>query len=104
MNNYTLEGMPAMVGLMLEKLERIEKEMSDLKAKYESAPTLSDGDDELMNFQEACTFLKVKANTLHRWKRDMTIPFQKIGTKVYFKKSDIVNYNKIEIKKPRGFR
>lgn len=104
MSNYTLEGMPAMVGLMLEKLERIEKEMSELKAKYESAPLLPEIDDELLSPQEACVYLKVTRNTLHRWKRDMTIPFQKIGTKVYFKKSDIVNYNKIEIKKPRGFR
>ncbi|WP_282638065.1 helix-turn-helix domain-containing protein [Sphingobacterium thalpophilum] len=72
--------------------------------KYSSAPQLPDNFDDLLTIPEACAFLKVTQNTLHRWKRNRTIPYQKIGTRTYFKKSDLEQYNKIEVKKPKGLK
>lgn len=104
MGEITFEQVPHVLGLILKKMEGLEEEIKGLKEKYESAPTLPNDHDELLTQPEAITFLKVSANTLHRWKRNGTIPYRKIGTRSYFKKSDLEEYNKTEIKKPKGLR
>ncbi len=95
----TLEQVPKAVGLILEKLSAMEVEMAELKAKYESAPPPPKTDDELLTVDEACTFLKIKQNALYRWKREKLIPFVKIGSRTYFKKSELENYSKLDIRK-----
>src|SRR5690606_35221916 len=104
MSEITFEQVPHVLGLILKKMEGLEEEIKGLKEKYESAPTLPNDHDELLTFDEALVVLKIKKNTLHRWKRDGIIPYRKIGTRNYFKKSDLEEYNKIEIKKPKGLR
>lgn len=97
-----------------EAVEAIYKELIDTRKllseviqkfdSYSSAPKLPEDFENLMTIKEVCDFLGVKANTIHRWKRNKSIPFQKIGTKTYFNKSDVLNYNKTEVKKPKGLR
>ncbi|MBD1434844.1 helix-turn-helix domain-containing protein [Sphingobacterium sp. DN00404] len=65
---------------------------------------IKENKDELMTVAEAALFLKVSINTVRKWARESKIPHSKIGTWNYFKKSDLENYNRIEIKKPRGLR
>ncbi|TDS14770.1 helix-turn-helix domain-containing protein [Sphingobacterium paludis] len=95
----TLEQVPVAVGLILEKLSALEIEMAELKAKYESAPAAPKSDDELLTVKEACVFLKIKQNALYRWKREKLIPYTKIGSRTYFKKLDLENYSKLDIRK-----
>lgn len=97
-----------------EAVEAIYKELVDTRKLlgeviqklegYNSAPQIPDDFDALLTIPEACIYLKVQPNTIHRWKRNKSIPYQKIGTRTYFKKSDLDNYNKIEVKKPKGLK
>lgn len=100
----TFDQVPGALGLILEKLDKVEAELAELKAAYQSAPPLPDDIDRLLTIAEACEMLKVKPNSIHRWKREGKIPYRKVGTKTFFKKSDLENYNKIEVKKPKGLR
>lgn len=105
MNNInSLEQVPRAVGLILDKMEALEKELADLKSRYENAPILPDDHNEFMRFPEAFKFLKITRNTLHVWVRNGKIPYSTIGSTKYFKKADLENYNKFEIKKPKGLR
>lgn len=101
--NITFDTLPAAVEVILNTVKRLEAEIISIKERLE---VLSENKnhDELLTFDEAIAFLKVTANTLHRWKRNGTIPYRKIGTKNYFKRSDLEEYNKVEIIKPRGLR
>lgn len=95
----TFEQIPEALGLILDKLSALELEMADLKSKYENAPPLPKPDEELLTIKEACVFLKIKQNALYRWKREKLIPFVKIGSRTYFKKVDLENYSKLDIRK-----
>lgn len=103
LENITFDTLPAAVELILKTVKRLEAEIISIKERLE-ASSENKNDDELLTFDEAIAFFKVTANTLHRWKRNGTIPYRKIGTKNYFKRSDLEEYNKIEIKKPKGLR
>ena len=101
--NITFDTLPAAVEVILKTVKRLEAEIISIKERLE-VPSENKNNDELLTFEEALSILKIKKNTLHRWKRNGTIPYRKIGTKNYFKKSDLEEYNKIEIKKPKGLR
>jgi len=102
--NITFEQIPDILGQILEKMSILEAKIETIQDKYNSAPELPDNHDELLTFPEALIFLKITRNTLHRWKREGNIPFIKIGTRTYFKKDDLENYNRNQIKKPKGIR
>lgn len=107
MNEINHNNLPEAVEAIYKELLDTRKLLGEVMQKldsYSSAPPLPEDIDELLTISEVCEYLKVKPNTIHRWKRNMSIPYQKIGTKTYFKKSDVVNYNKIETKKPKGLR
>lgn len=99
----SLEQVPDALTIILDKMEKMEMEMASIKQKYSAAPPLPVEQDELITFQEALQFLKIQANALHRWKREGLVPYSKIGTRVYFKKADLENYNRVEINKKRRF-
>src|SRR5690606_3624821 len=101
--NITFDTLPAVVEVIIKTLKRLEAEIIDIKERLE-ASSENKNDDELLTQPETIALLKDTANTLHRWKRNGIIPYRKIGTKIYFKRSDLEEYNKIEIKKPRGLR
>lgn len=100
-------NLPEAVSAIYKELVDTRKLLNEVMEKlegYTSAPQLPDNLDDLLTISEACDYLKVKQNTIHRWKRNKTIPYQKIGTRTYFKKSDLDSYNKIEVKKPKALR
>lgn len=57
---------------------------------------------ELMTFNETREFLSISQSCLNQWKAQGKIPFQKLGKRVYFSKSEIFgalkesNYNKLK--------
>lgn len=106
LENITFDTLPAAVEVILKTVKRLEAEIIDIKEHLSVGSNENNikNHDELFTQPEAIAFLKVTANTLHRWKRNGTIPYRKIGTKIYFKRSDLEEYNKIEIKKPKGLR
>lgn len=106
LENITFDTLPAAVEVILKTVKRLEAEIIDIKERLSvvSNENYKENHDELLTFDEAVKFLKITSSTLHRWKREGIIPYRKIGTKKYYKKSDLEEYNKIEIKKPKGLR
>lgn len=102
--SITFEQIPEVLTQILDKITDLEQAFGKIQANYEGAPLLPENINELLTFTEALLFLKVTRSTLHRWKREGNIPYNKIGTKTYFKKSDLESYNKVQIKKPKGLR
>lgn len=102
-SEVTYNTIPQALEFMICKLIIIEKDISNIKKDLMEIKEykMREIKDEFMTFAEALDFLKIKANTLHRWKRDGNVPYSKVGTKVYFKRGDLENYNKVEIKRPR---
>lgn len=45
--------------------------------------------DELLTIEEACAYLKVARQTIHNWVHRGTIPHEKAGTRLRFRKSDL---------------
>ena len=43
---------------------------------------------ELMTFEEARVFLNISQSCLNQWKAQGKIPFQKLGKRVFFSKSE----------------
>lgn len=53
---------------------------------------------ELLTRSEVCKLLKIDLSTLHRWRKEKTIPSYGMGNRVYFKRSEveqIINQNKL---------
>ena len=53
---------------------------------------------EYLTRSEVCKLLKIDLSTLHRWRKDNTIPSYGMGNRVYFKRSEvdaIINQNKL---------
>lgn len=53
---------------------------------------------EFLSRSEVCKLLKIDLSTLHRWRKDKTIPSYGMGNRVYFKRSEveqIINRNKL---------
>jgi len=48
-------------------------------------------DEQLLKIEEACQLLKVSKVTIHKWKKQNKIRSYRIGRKIYFKKSELLN-------------
>lgn len=47
-------------------------------------------DDELLTIKDACDFLKVSKVSLHKWKREGKIEYHRFGSRIRFKKSELL--------------
>lgn len=75
--------------LILERLDRIEKEILELKEKLNYTPPI---ENDIMNIDEVSAYLKICKPTIYGRVHRRTIPFYKSGKKLFFKKSDLENY------------
>jgi excisionase family DNA binding protein len=48
-------------------------------------------DEKLLSAKEVCELLRITKPTLHNWKKSDKIPFHRIGHRIYFKKSEVMN-------------
>lgn len=48
-------------------------------------------EETLLNIVEACQLLKVSKVTIHKWKKNKILPFHRIGRKIYFKRSEVID-------------
>ena len=49
-------------------------------------------DDDILNIEEAMEFLNLKRPTIYALTSKNKIPFHKTGKKLYFKKSELINW------------
>jgi excisionase family DNA binding protein len=47
-------------------------------------------DDAFLKIEEVCAILHVSKVTVHKWKSNGLLPFYRLGSKIYFKKSEIL--------------
>ena len=71
--------------VILEKLNNIEKAIEKLN-------TSSNSDDDFMNIEQVASFVGLSKATVYGLTHERKIPHFKAGKRLYFKKSDIVNW------------
>jgi excisionase family DNA binding protein len=71
--------------IILEKLNSIEKAIEKLNAQPNS-------DDVFMNIEQVASFVGLSKTTIYGLTHDRSIPHFKTGKRLYFRKSEIVNW------------
>lgn len=72
---------------LLELIEnRIVNGIEKCKSKLPPIQT-----DELLNVEETCALLHVSKVTLHKWKKKKLIHPYRIGRRIFFKRSELIN-------------
>ena len=81
----TFNNLPAAVTLLLRKVERLERLLSE---KHEPEPGV---DDRWLSLEELTEYLpgKPKPNTIYGWVSARKIPFYKKGKSLSFRQSEI---------------
>lgn len=107
-------NLPEAVSIIYKELISAKKEIetfktlvSDLSKKFENysvAPKINEEADQLLTIQEAAEFCRVQPNAIYVWMRSGKIPYIKVGSKTLFNRSDLLNYNRVDVKRPKGLR
>lgn len=88
MKQFTLEDLPKMVGKLYKKLDKIEKllkDKSELKAN---------GDEELLTISDASKLLNLSVATIYTKVCKHEIPVNKQGKRLYFYKTELLDWIK----------
>ncbi|MBA4408281.1 MAG: hypothetical protein C0397_02520 [Odoribacter sp.] len=59
----------------------------------------SQNDDELLTLKETAAFFKKSLVSIHQWKKRGLLPYIRISNKIYFRKSDLLSFNVINLKR-----
>lgn len=57
--------------------------------------------DELLKIEDAVKFLRVSKVTIYKWRAKGILPFHRISSRIYFKKSELMEAIKISAKYKR---
>ena len=71
--------------IILEKLNNIEKAIEKLNSS-------SNTDDDFMNIEQAASFVGLSKAIVYGLTYERKIPYFKVGKRLYFEKSEIVNW------------
>ena len=73
-------------------LERDELEQMIRRAVHDEVEKISikDKPEELIKAHEACEYLKISKVTLYRWIREDKIKAYHLGTRLYFRRSELI--------------
>ena len=76
-----------------QKLNRIFEEIGTLRQelKTEKAKTNKKLSETWLDNQEVITLLKISARTLQNMRDNSTLPYSKVGGKIYYKARDVEN-------------
>ena len=84
-----------LIDLTVGQLQEILNENIDSRIAN-SQPTQSKEDDELLTVKEAAAFLKISKMSLHNWKKAGKVKYHRIGSRIRFKKSELLNAGTIK--------
>ena len=88
--DLTFEQLPKAVSQILESLERIEH----LLGQNESGNFTAISDGQILSVDEAAKFLNVTSSTIYKHTFRREIPHVKKGKRLYFVKSELVDWVK----------
>jgi excisionase family DNA binding protein len=81
-------------------LEELATAVADkIKASTEPLTTLPPADDEMLTVKEVAKLLGVSLVSIHAWKKDGKIKFYRYGSRIRFKKSEVLQVEKYQAKK-----
>ena len=83
----SFENLPQAVGLLLEKVDLLEQLLKS--QQNTSAPS-----DRPMSITEAAKFLNLSVPTLYGFVSKRTIPFSKLGKRLYFSEAELTTWVK----------
>jgi excisionase family DNA binding protein len=86
--NLVVMDYPTLESMMNQTFEKILKGMHDL-INLKPIKESIDGID-LIDTEETLSILKVSKMTIHNWKKKGIIKSYKVGRKIYFKKSELI--------------
>ena len=87
MNPPTFEQLPEMVCRILEKVEALEKLLLEKALNKEAQ-------EEMLNIKDAAIFLGLSVPTLYSKVSRKEIPYHKPGKRLYFQKSELLDWIK----------
>lgn len=85
--SITFERLPEVVGIILESLERIERQL----AEQANNKSVSDS-DKALTVKEAAEFLDLAVPTIYTMVSKGLIPYNKKSKRIYFFKKELVDY------------
>ena len=87
MTNVSFENLPQAVSLLLEKVETLEQ----LLKSQQNPGSLS---DKPMTISQAAEFVNLTVPTLYGFVSKRTIPFSKVGKRLYFSEAELSTWIK----------
>ena len=86
-NNIVLS--PISLDDLEKRIENIVLRCFEKKHSLKPAPT-NQQNDELLKAKEVCKLLNISLVTLWTWKKLGKIPYYNIGTRIFFKKHEVI--------------
>ena len=83
------------IDLTVGQLQEILNENIDSRIANSQPPQPKE-DDELLTVEEAAAFLKITKVSLHKWKKCGKVKYHRIGSRIRFKKSELLSSGAIK--------
>lgn len=86
-NVVSFESLPQAVSLLLEKVDSLELLLKTQQTIISHAPS-----DRPMSISEAAKFVNLTVPTLYGFVSKRTIPFSKVGKRLYFSETELTSW------------
>ena len=87
MEKINFENLPQAVSLLLEKVDSLEQLLKSQQTIISQAPS-----DRPMSIKEAAKFVNLTVPTLYGFVSKRTIPFSKVGKRLYFSENELTSW------------
>lgn len=87
MEKVSFESLPQAVSLLLEKVDSLEQLLKSQQTIVSLAPS-----DKPMSITEAAKFVNLTVPTLYGFVSKRTIPFSKVGKRLYFTEAELTSW------------
>lgn len=87
MEKINFENLPQAVSLLLEKVDSLELLLKSQQTIISQAPS-----DRPMSITEAAKFVNLTVPTLYGFVSKRTIPFSKVGKRLYFSETELTSW------------
>ena len=87
METFTFEQLPKAIGLLCEKIDEIVR-----KVDGGASSTQTEGQDTLLDIEQAALLLFVTKSTIYKWVHSREIPYSKHSSRLYFSRRELINW------------
>ena len=79
--------------ITLDEFKIVLRECIKSELSASAPPQFTPQNEDLITENEARVFLQVSKVTLKKWRDEKTIPFYRIGTRIRYKRSELIQVN-----------